>query len=239
MPPRITVVGSINLDLVAQVERLPEPGETVGGAAFTRVPGGKGANQAVACARLGADVTMIAAVGEDPFAAEALAGLRDADVTLALQTSEEPTRRRGHPGRRHRRDDDRRRAGGERRPGRRGAAAARRGPRPARCPRRGSARGLGSSAPGRSASTPRPHVVSRSMPTSRSSTGTSSRRSPGATGSSRSTLGAEGAVLLDDGVEVVRAVPPPVEAVDGTAVQGGSPPACSSRCSRGAPRRKR
>ena len=91
VPPRITVVGSVNLDLVAQVERLPEPGETVGGATFTRVPGGKGANQAVACARLGAEVTMIAAVGEDPFAEEALAGLRDADVTLALRTGEQPT----------------------------------------------------------------------------------------------------------------------------------------------------
>ena len=74
MAPRITVVGSVNLDLVARVERLPEPGETVGGATFARVPGGKGANQAVACARLGADVTMIAAVGRDPMADEALAG---------------------------------------------------------------------------------------------------------------------------------------------------------------------
>ena len=48
--PRITVVGSVNLDLVARVERLPQPGETVGGATFARVPGGKGANQALACA---------------------------------------------------------------------------------------------------------------------------------------------------------------------------------------------
>ena len=91
MPPRIVVVGSVNLDLVVRVERLPEPGETVGGGTFRRVPGGKGANQAVACARLGADVTMIAAVGRDPQAEEALAGLRAAGVELVLQEREEPT----------------------------------------------------------------------------------------------------------------------------------------------------
>ena len=54
--PHLTVVGSINLDLVVQAERLPRPGETVSGARFARVPGGKGANQAVAAARLGATV---------------------------------------------------------------------------------------------------------------------------------------------------------------------------------------
>ena len=51
MPPRIVVVGSVNLDLVARVEALPRPGETVTGATFERVPGGKGANQALTCAR--------------------------------------------------------------------------------------------------------------------------------------------------------------------------------------------
>ena len=68
----ITVVGSVNLDLVARVERLPRAGETVTGASFARVKGGKGANQAVACARLGADVTLVCSVGTDVFAGEAL-----------------------------------------------------------------------------------------------------------------------------------------------------------------------
>jgi ribokinase len=88
---QLTVVGSINLDLVARCERLPQPGETVSDASFGRFPGGKGANQAVAAARLGAAVTMIGAVGGDPFAEEALAGLREAGVALAVETADRPT----------------------------------------------------------------------------------------------------------------------------------------------------
>ncbi len=91
MTPRITVVGSINLDLVARAERIPRPGETVTGATFARFLGGNGANQAMACARLGAEVTMIGAVGPDSFADEALAGLREASVSLDLHESAEPT----------------------------------------------------------------------------------------------------------------------------------------------------
>ena len=89
--PRIVVVGSINLDLVVRVPTLPRPGETVGGGTFSRIPGGKGANQAVACARLGADVTMVGAVGRDAAAEDALRGLREADVTLRLEQSADHT----------------------------------------------------------------------------------------------------------------------------------------------------
>jgi ribokinase len=85
LPPRLTVVGSANLDLVARVERLPRPGETLTDASLGRVPGGKGANQAVAAARLGADVTFVGAVGQDGFAEEALAGLGEAGVELHVE----------------------------------------------------------------------------------------------------------------------------------------------------------
>jgi ribokinase len=85
MPVELTVVGSINLDLVARVERLPRAGETVAGTSFERFPGGKGANQAVAAARLGARVRMVGAVGTDSLAVEALAGLVDAGVELDLR----------------------------------------------------------------------------------------------------------------------------------------------------------
>lgn len=78
----LTVVGSINLDLVARTERLPRPGETVTDATFSRVPGGKGANQAVAAARMGAEVQLIGAVGNDELAGPALAELIAAGVKL-------------------------------------------------------------------------------------------------------------------------------------------------------------
>jgi ribokinase len=85
VPVDLTVVGSINLDLVARVARLPRPGETISGSTFERFPGGKGANQAVAAARLGARVRLVGAVGTDSLAAEALAGLRAAGVDLQLE----------------------------------------------------------------------------------------------------------------------------------------------------------
>ena len=90
-PPRLTVVGSINLDLVVRADRLPRPGETLSGARFVRVPGGKGANQAVAAARLGAAVSMLGAVGRDENADTALAGLRDAGVEERWVVKDTPT----------------------------------------------------------------------------------------------------------------------------------------------------
>ncbi|MDL5157020.1 ribokinase [Actinomycetospora termitidis] len=83
----VTVVGSVNLDLVARVARLPSPGETLTAHGVTRHPGGKGANQALACARLGATVRLVGAVGADPLADEALALLRAEGVELSAVTA--------------------------------------------------------------------------------------------------------------------------------------------------------
>ncbi len=73
--PRIVVVGSINLDLVYHVPRLPQPGETLTGTSFQQVHGGKGANQAVAAARMNADVSLIGRIGDDTFGAALVVGL--------------------------------------------------------------------------------------------------------------------------------------------------------------------
>ncbi|MGI9202040.1 MAG: ribokinase [Woeseiaceae bacterium] len=78
----IVVIGSVNLDIVAAADRLPAPGETVTGAELNRYPGGKGANQALAAARLGADVCLLACVGQDSAADEALLLLREGGVDL-------------------------------------------------------------------------------------------------------------------------------------------------------------
>lgn len=80
MPKPIVVVGSINFDLVARVERIPSVGETLGGASFDTFFGGKGANQAVGVARLDCPVSMIGRVGDDEFGARLRRGLRDAGV---------------------------------------------------------------------------------------------------------------------------------------------------------------
>ncbi len=74
--PVIVVLGGINMDLVATTRRMPAPGETVHGQAFHTAPGGKGANQAVAAARLGAEVRMVGRVGDDAFGPALLDGLR-------------------------------------------------------------------------------------------------------------------------------------------------------------------
>ena len=90
---RITVVGSINLDMVASAAKLPRAGETVTGATLARHPGGKGANQALAARRLGAEVCFVGRVGDDAMAGEAVAlmdaggvELSEVEVDLAAPT---------------------------------------------------------------------------------------------------------------------------------------------------------
>lgn len=95
-PPSIAVVGSLNMDFVVTVERLPAPGETVIGRDFQMIPGGKGANQACAAARLGGSslpVRMVGRVGYDLFADHLKASLSAAgvDVTAVHATRAQPT----------------------------------------------------------------------------------------------------------------------------------------------------
>ena len=81
--PRIVVIGSINMDLVVRCASIARPGETISGQSLREIPGGKGANQAVAAARLGAQVTMVGRVGDD---AEYTSGV-DANVDAAMTTT--------------------------------------------------------------------------------------------------------------------------------------------------------
>ena len=74
--PKIVVVGSVNTDMVVKSERIPTPGETVTGGKFVMPAGGKGANQAVAAARLGAEVTLVAKVGQDIFGSQSVEGFK-------------------------------------------------------------------------------------------------------------------------------------------------------------------
>jgi len=87
MTAHVAVVGSLNMDLVARAARIPQPGETVIGGEFRNVPGGKGANQAVAAARLGAQVSMVGRVGRDAFAGPLLDSLAadGIDHTFVIQ----------------------------------------------------------------------------------------------------------------------------------------------------------
>lgn len=87
----VVVLGSANVDLVLEVDRLPSPGETRLAAGIRRTPGGKGANQAVAAARAGASASFIGAVGADPEAELVRAALRGAGVECMLRTVDHPT----------------------------------------------------------------------------------------------------------------------------------------------------
>jgi len=215
MAARLTVVGSINLDLVVQAERLPRPGETVSGARFSRVPGGKGANQAVAAARLGAEVALVGCVGRDELAEEALAGLREAGVEerwiprdaptgVALITvdAEGETTIVVAPG-----------ANGELRPEDLALDGA------VLCQQEIPAETVAQAAE------LAPRFFLNAAPARDDAPAAEltvvNRLELDALGERRGlvclTLGAEGAVLLEDGEEVARAEPPPVQAVDGTA----------------------
>ncbi|MBC7287095.1 MAG: ribokinase [Armatimonadetes bacterium] len=93
MAVKAIVLGSANMDLVVQSPRMPVAGETVLGGRFQKVRGGKGANQAVACARLGAETWMLARVGTDAFGDELVAGLRSdgVNVDLIVRDPDEPS----------------------------------------------------------------------------------------------------------------------------------------------------
>jgi ribokinase len=212
--PRLTVVGSINLDLVVRADRLPRPGETVSGATFSRGPGGKGANQAAAAARLGAEVRMIGCVGTD--AEPALAGLRaggieegwlvrDAPTGVALITVDgtgETTIVVAPGANAELRPEDLDLADGgavlcqQEIPAETVARAAELAPR-----------FFLNAAPAR----PDPPEAELTIVNRLELEALGERR-----GLVCVTLGAEGAVLLEEGREVARAEPPPVEAVDGT-----------------------
>src|ERR1700681_1596860 len=90
---RVFVAGSINMDVVASAERHPRIGETVAGNAMLYFPGGKGANQAVAAAKLGAPVTLIGRLGRDAFGDElnAFLAAQDIDLSFVQQTAEAHT----------------------------------------------------------------------------------------------------------------------------------------------------
>lgn len=88
--PKIVVIGSCNTDMVVKANRLPVPGETILGGTFYMNPGGKGANQAIAAARLGAEVTFISKIGYDLFGLQALEIYNRKRLTQSLSS---PTRK--------------------------------------------------------------------------------------------------------------------------------------------------
>jgi ribokinase len=91
MPPKIVVVGSLNMDLIVGAPRIPAPGETIMGHEFHTAPGGKGANQAVAAARLGARVSMVGRVGDDAYGRTQLSNLAADGVDTTFVTLDSET----------------------------------------------------------------------------------------------------------------------------------------------------
>ena len=172
--PAVTVVGSINQDMVARVPRLPGPGQTVLGHDLVMVPGGKGLNQAVAAARAGANTAFVGMVGDDSAGQHLLAVLDEEGVdTRGVATVGRVDRSGPDLGGRRRREPHRGRAGrqrgGERRPrgpppraGRTGAG----GPGAARDPAR-RRRGRAAAGPARPASRPSSTPLPRSRSTPR------------------------------------------------------------------------
>jgi len=86
--PKILVIGSSNTDMVVKTKRFPQPGETIIGGEFFLFPGGKGANQAVAAARMGAEVALIAKVGQDIFGQQAIEGFAHEGINVAYVLSD-------------------------------------------------------------------------------------------------------------------------------------------------------
>ena len=89
MPSKIVVVGSSNTDMILQLPRIPRPGETILGGAFSMAAGGKGANQAVGAARAGGNVVFVAKVGRDMFGEQAVQGFRTDGINVEHVTRDE------------------------------------------------------------------------------------------------------------------------------------------------------
>jgi ribokinase len=218
--PSVCVVGSANVDLVARCERLPRPGETVTDAVFERIPGGKGANQAVAAARLGARTSFVGRIGADELVLRSLeaegvdvAGVRrdegESGVALIIVDAEGENVIVVAPGANARLaaadvtvlDDD---------------AVLCQLEIPVEAVAAAAAQAQGLFCLNAAPAVPVPKEVLR-----RADLVVVNRYELDALAETPRlvalTLGAEGAVLLEDGAEVARAAPPPVTAVDGTA----------------------
>lgn len=220
MPPSIAVVGSANVDLVARCERLPRPGETVTDAVFERIPGGKGANQAVAAARLGALTSFVGRIGTDDLVLRSLeaegvdvTGVRrdegESGVALILVDAEGENVIAVAPG-----ANGRLTAADVSVVGADAVLCQLEIPVEAVAAAAGQAQGLFCLNAAPAVSVPLDVLRRADVVVVNRYELDALRETPRLVAL---TLGAEGAVLLADGEEVARAAPPPVTAVDGTA----------------------